>query len=94
MSYILDSDVKLLIFGSLATGLALDSSDMDLAVTGLNIYDRSNIVESLQKLSTSLKSLRYVYDMKSIETASVPVIKMVKMSSLNLLELDKLKNHL
>jgi DNA polymerase sigma len=86
MSYILDSDVKLLIFGSLATGLALDSSDMDLAVTGLNIYDRSNIVESLQKLSTSLKSLRYVYDMKSIETASVPVIKMVKMSSLNLLE--------
>lgn len=31
---------KLELFGSLSTGLALESSDMDLAVTGLEIDDR------------------------------------------------------
>ena len=31
---------KIVLFGSLMTGLALESSDMDMAVTGLKIDDR------------------------------------------------------
>lgn len=31
---------QILMFGSLITGLALESSDMDLVVQGLNISDR------------------------------------------------------
>jgi len=32
------------IFGSLITGLALESSDMDMAITGLEITDRASLI--------------------------------------------------
>jgi hypothetical protein len=38
----------------LITGLAIESSDMDLAVVGLEITDRHQIVEDLQKLALAL----------------------------------------
>jgi len=38
---------KLELFGSLITGLALESSDMDLAVTGLYMEDRYAVVAQL-----------------------------------------------
>jgi DNA polymerase sigma len=68
---------KLELFGSLITGLALESSDMDLAVTGLQIDDRYVMVEDLQKLSGALHDWKCLESFKSIETASIPVIKMV-----------------
>jgi DNA polymerase sigma len=64
-------------FGSLATGLALDTSDMDLAIKGLNLFEKSNTVESLLKLSKHLKEFPFVSSLNPIETASVPVIKLV-----------------
>jgi DNA polymerase sigma len=42
------------IFGSLSTGLALESSDMDLAVTGLHLEDRYVMIEELKKLASAL----------------------------------------
>jgi DNA polymerase sigma len=42
------------IFGSLSTGLALESSDMDLAVTGLQLEDRYVMIEELKKLASAL----------------------------------------
>ena len=47
---------KLEIFGSLVTGLALESSDMDIAVTGLHIDDRSVMIADLNKLAHGLQS--------------------------------------
>ncbi len=38
------------VFGSLMTGLALESSDMDIAVTGLRIDDRECMIDDLNKL--------------------------------------------
>jgi predicted nucleotidyltransferase len=35
---------KIVLFGSLMTGLALESSDMDMAVTGLKIDDRTMMI--------------------------------------------------
>ena len=69
---------KIELFGSLITGLALESSDMDLAVVGLEIGDRYAMIEDLKKLSTILQiEFKGSIDtFKAIETASIPVIKM------------------
>lgn len=36
--------IKVKQFGSLITGLALESSDMDMAITGLEISDRNTLI--------------------------------------------------
>lgn len=36
------------------TGLALEQSDMDMAVTGLNIVDRQEMIDEMHKLSRGL----------------------------------------
>jgi DNA polymerase sigma len=69
---------SLQLFGSLVTGLALESSDMDLAVTGLYIEDRYAVICELNKLAGALQGWEVLESFKSIETASIPVIKMVR----------------
>ena len=44
------------IFGSLITGLALESSDMDMAITGLEITDRQTLIEDMRTLTQALNS--------------------------------------
>lgn len=63
------------VFGSLMTGLALQTSDMDMAVTGLAIMDREVMVDYLHELEDQLGAWDLITDMKAIETASIPVIK-------------------
>ena len=58
-SYLLGLKVTLHLFGSLATGLALETSDMDLAIMGLNISDREMMVMKMHTLSTSLFETNY-----------------------------------
>ena len=48
------------VFGSVITGLALESSDMDMAVTGLDISDRTTLVEDLHTLAKALGSWKLV----------------------------------
>lgn len=67
---------KLELFGSLVTGLALESSDMDLAVTGLHIDDRYQMITDLKNLASGLQDWKVLDTFKSIDTASIPVIKM------------------
>lgn len=66
---------KLKQFGSMITGLALQTSDMDLAVTNLNLPDRERMVEALDKLSQRLKEDKHVSKLHNISTAAIPVIK-------------------
>ena len=63
------------VFGSVITGLALESSDMDMAVTGLDISDRNTLIEDLHTLTRALGEWHLIEELKSIETASIPVIK-------------------
>lgn len=63
------------IFGSLMTGLALESSDMDMAVTNLQIDDKSVLIEEMHKLADCLQEWDLVQDLRSIPTAQIPVIK-------------------
>ncbi len=70
-------NVKTKIFGSCATGLALTSSDVDIAVSGLEAYDKFQLCEHLSTISQSLKQFKWVVENKPILTASVPILKIV-----------------
>ena len=59
---------------------------MDLAVTNLQIGDRYQMVEDLKNLWSVLKAWPCLESCKSIETASIPVIKMVMLVALIHLE--------
>jgi len=65
------------LFGSLTTGLALESSDMDLAIQGLYIPDRDDMIEKLKLMAKEIKTWPFIAKMKAIPTASIPVIKVV-----------------
>mmetsp|Transcript_17072 Transcript_17072/g.16766 ORF Transcript_17072/g.16766 Transcript_17072/m.16766 type:complete len:477 (-) Transcript_17072:43-1473(-) len=63
-------------FGSLTTGLALESSDLDLVVTGLKIEDRDDVVEHIRILTTYFNQSEYFRKVNAIEGASFPIIKL------------------
>lgn len=63
-------------YGSAATGLALESSDIDIAICGLK-GDREILPYHMEALSLALKEKALVTEFQVIETASVPVIKTV-----------------
>lgn len=62
-------------FGSLVTGLALESSDMDMAVTNLILPDREGMIEHLESFADDMKEWNLIENMNAISTASIPVIK-------------------
>lgn len=64
-------------FGSLITGLALESSDMDMAVTNLDLPDRERMVESLGVFADCLEKWNVIKNLNRISTASIPVIKAI-----------------
>jgi DNA polymerase sigma len=66
----------MIMFGSQANGLALDSSDMDVAVLGLAITDQDEIISCMYEMLGPLKESQFVETVKIIETASVPLIKL------------------
>ena len=57
------------------TGLALESSDMDMAVINLFLPDREKMVESLDIFADNLRKWEMIQDLNAISTASIPVIK-------------------
>ena len=72
----------------MASGLAIDSSDMDILVTGVfpssyKVIDRGQIIDQMARLHHQLKNLTCLQANTFIETATVPVIKLVTYSLLN-----------
>ena len=65
----------------MASGLAIDSSDMDILVSGVfhnqEIVDRGQIIGQMSRLHDQLKNLPCIESNTFIETATVPVIKLV-----------------
>lgn len=70
------SQVKIDVFGSLVTGLALETSDMDLVITGLKIERREDAIEHIRILTQHFEDCDYFKNIKAIEGASVPIIKL------------------
>lgn len=77
------------IYGSMATGLAIDTSDLDIAVTGAfdsnGTDERRNMVAALSALNKNLEGLGCIKTKQFISSAMVPVIKL-------LIDFDKLEN--
>jgi predicted nucleotidyltransferase len=79
--------VNIKVYGSSASGLAIESSDVDLAVVGLDfkgsrdyqIQEMRRLLEQLDKFMQSKSSLKF------IDSATVPVIKL----SIDLLKISK-----
>jgi len=61
------------VYGSMATKLAIDTSDMDIAIYGIQHEARA---QALQVLHEKLKNWASVCQNTLIATASVPVIKL------------------
>ena len=70
-----DQVPKILQFGSLVSGLAMESSDMDMAVTNLFLPDREKMIASLDIFAENLQQWEMIKDLNAISTASIPVIK-------------------
>eukprot|EP00736_Rhodelphis_marinus_P009477 Rmarinus@m.10669 len=68
------------VYGSLATGLALPDSDVDVVVCGYGIDDYSSrapqraVVNSLRRLACVLSSKPWVYSLTCMERTAFPVI--------------------
>lgn len=65
------------VFGSYATGLAVELSDVDLVVTGVQICDRSELQHCVRLLGKLLERQPWVMQCRAIDTATVPVVKLV-----------------
>ena len=63
------------------TGLALESSDMDIGVFGINIITRDNLFYFMtplyEKLNPKNNHHSFIINSQYITTARVPVIKLV-----------------
>lgn len=63
------------VFGSMQTGIAIDSSDMDILVTGNFGSTRQELIDYMQILLDHLIKFESVHSHTFIETASIPVLK-------------------
>ncbi len=64
-------------YGSFATNLTIESSDIDLTVKFNNNLIQKDIEQILNKLSEEFLKLNKFESVNPISTASVPVIKLV-----------------
>ena len=66
---------SLFVYGSYATGLAVQGSDIDLAVSTKEALTRESIIKNCLYLSEVLSGANFVRSISPIITASVPLVK-------------------
>ena len=89
-------NIKFEIYGSMATKLAIDTSDMDISIHGvvdsLGVMDAQQLriltVQAMERIHERLDPLEWIESNMLIDKASVPVIKLV----INMVKLDKLRD--
>lgn len=64
------------LYGSYATGLAIDNSDIDLAITDVKFETREQLQQACLQLGNILETLQFVVSCKKIITATIPVVKL------------------
>jgi len=69
-----DESIVLDVYGSFATNLAIESSDIDFTIKFNNVIDVDLVIDHL---SDDLNKLNIIENVNPISTASVPVIKLV-----------------
>ena len=74
---ILAYEVFTVLYGSMTTGLVYESSDLDLAICGLPLIEKEDLLYCIDQLADKLKEDASVISYQSISTARVPIIKLV-----------------
>ena len=64
------------LFGSYASGLAIEASDVDIVVVGLDISERNELEIHCNYLAEILRNYPFIVKIQSIPTARIPVIKL------------------
>ena len=73
-----NNGAAIIMYGSMASGLAIDSSDVDLAITGLCFKGtRERQLSYMRTLYEKLEFIKTKQSIKFIESAKIPVIKLV-----------------
>ena len=72
--------IDLNIYGSHSTGLALESSDIDLAIIGLSVNSKEEMMIFMDKISERFKSSEIILDIKKIKEAKIPIITIVSIN--------------
>ena len=78
------TNIDFQIYGSMATKLAIDTSDMDIAVYGVipaekiaqSLNPKELIVYAMEQLNIQFEAIDWIVNNRVIGTASVPVIKL------------------
>jgi len=79
-------------YGSCVTGLALNFSDIDIAISGVYATDREHLLHLLQSIHDKLKVFDWVKEPKVISTASLPVLKIEAVPSIDITSGDYAKD--
>ncbi|CAD8050875.1 unnamed protein product [Paramecium primaurelia] len=69
-----NSTVRL--FGSCATGLALPESDIDIGITGFELFPSTQLNVPIQKIIDFLQKMKWVKNIRAITTSNMPLIKL------------------
>jgi predicted nucleotidyltransferase len=75
--------IKATLYGSVAIGLALEDSDIDIILNNIVALSNEEYISNLLKLGGYLKNQAFVNSATTITTARVPVIKLVFTSYLS-----------
>ena len=68
-------NVNLMSYGSWNTGQLIPSSDIDQCIQGFDSIDRKNVIKILETIDNNLRLFKWITEIKSIYTASIPVLK-------------------
>lgn len=68
---------SIVLYGSWATGLMIENSDIDVCIKRFEIIDRSELRSMLEALELNFRCFKWVTEVKGIYTAMVPVLKLV-----------------
>ncbi len=69
--------LEVVVFGSTRSGLAIETSDVDMGVTGLPLKSKEDVETAILKLEKALSGQKFVLGAEPILTARVPVLKLV-----------------
>lgn len=68
--------VTIELFGSYRSGLALEDSDIDLAIINSGLFNRVDIQKAVLQVGETLQLFPWVSKCKAISTATIPVVKL------------------
>jgi len=74
---VLGENAEVQVYGSLKSGLDIESSDIDIGIAGVIIYSREDVIEYVNRLVEEFRSENYICGVEAIITARIPILKLV-----------------